>query len=182
VAGLSRLDAIPPLDAGILAACAAIGFFGGRLLRLPAAPLVGPMIASAAVHLSGVTAASPPNEIVNLAQVVMGTAIGCRFAGFDLRRVLGTMAIAGLVTIYMVAMATAFALVLERLTGLPFTALILAFAPGGLAEMTLVSLALGIDTAFVSTHHVFRLLILVLGAPLALMLFERAFGKDGSPG
>jgi hypothetical protein len=78
-------------------------------------------------------------------------------------------------------MATVFALALERLTGLPFTALILAFAPGGLAEMTLVSLALGIDTAFVSTHHLFRMLILVLGAPFALRLFERVFGKDSPP-
>jgi hypothetical protein len=179
VPGLGLLGELALKDAGLLAACAAAGFWGGRLIRLPAAALVGPMALSAAAHLTGVTAASPPNEIVNVAQVVIGTAIGCRFAGFELRKVFATMAIGALVTVYMVAAAVAVALALERLTGLPFTALILAFAPGGLAEMTLVSLALGIDTAFVSTHHLVRMLILVLGAPLAFRLFKGAF-DDGT--
>jgi len=183
VQGLGPLGELALKDAGLLTACAAVGFWGGRLIRLPAAALVGPMALSAAAHLTGVTAASTPNEIVNLAQVVIGTTIGCRFAGFDVRKVFGTMAIGALVTVYMVAAAVVFGLVLERLTGLPFTALILAFAPGGLAEMTLVSLALGIDTAFVSTHHLVRMLILVLGAPLAFRLFKRVFddGKSAPP-
>lgn len=183
VPGLGHLAGLAPTDAGLLAACAFFGYWLGRAFRLPAAALVGPMALSAAAHLTGVTAASPPNEIVNVAQVVIGTTIGCRFAGFELRKVFTTMAVGALVTVYMVVAAVAVALALERLTGLPFAALILAFAPGGLAEMTLVSLALGIDTAFVSTHHLARLLILVLGAPLAFRLFKRVFddGKHAPP-
>ena len=46
-------------------------------------------------------------------------------------------------------------------------ALVLAYAPGGLAEMSLVALALSIDIAFVATHHAFRLFIVLMLAPPA---------------
>ena len=37
---------------------------------------------------------------------------------------------------------------------------------GGLAEMSLIALALGIETAFVATHHVARIGMIVIAAPL----------------
>ena len=43
---------------------------------------------------------------------------------------------------------------------------LLAFAPGGQAEMTVLALIVGADVAFVVAHHVLRLVIVILGAPL----------------
>ena len=51
--------------------------------------------------------------------------------------------------------------------------LFLAFAPGGFAEMSLISLTLGIETAFVSTHHLARLLFVVLATPLFFRFFRK---------
>ena len=59
-----------------------------------------------------------------------------------------------------------FAFALTPLSGIPFPAIVLAFAPGGLAEMSLIALALGIETAFVATHHVARIAMIVIAAPL----------------
>ena len=56
---------------------------------------------------------------------------------------------------------------------LPFAALLLAFVPGGIAEMGLVALALGQDVAFVSTHHVARVVLVIMLAPLAFRLLRR---------
>lgn len=179
---LGTISGLALHDALVLGACAALGFWLGPKLRLPAPALVGPMILSAAAHLAGLTKASPPAEIVNLAQVVMGAGIGCRFVGFDLRRVFGVMAIGAALAVGLLLFATGFALGLEALTDLPFPALLLAFAPGGLAEMTLVSLSLGIDTAFVSVHHLFRMIILVAGAPLAFRLLRRYLVPTPIPG
>ena len=67
--------------------------------------------------------------------------------------------------------------VISELTGLSFAALLLAFAPGGLAEMALISLALGIDTAFVSTHHLIRLSAIMLLAPVFFRILESRFGS-----
>jgi uncharacterized protein len=58
-----------------------------------------------------------------------------------------------------------FAAGLNAALDLPLPGLILALAPGGLAEMSLVALALQVEAAFVSTHHVIRIAMVVLVAP-----------------
>jgi uncharacterized protein len=52
-------------------------------------------------------------------------------------------------------------------SGLPLGLLMLAYAPGGLAEMSIVALALHYEVAFVAAHHVARISVVVLCAPLA---------------
>ncbi|HEU03400.1 MAG TPA: AbrB family transcriptional regulator, partial [Aurantimonas coralicida] len=47
-----------------------VGIALGRWMRLPAPDLMGPMLASAIVHLSGVTEFRPPYELVAMAQLV----------------------------------------------------------------------------------------------------------------
>ena len=175
--GLGALAQLGLFDGAVLVLCAVVGFVAGRRLRLPAAPLLGPMLLSAAAHMAGLTSASPPAEAVNIAQIVLGAGVGTRFVGFEVRKVIGTMARGAAVTALMLALAIGAALGLERLTGLPFTGLILAFAPGGLAEMVLISLALGVDTAFVSVHHIVRMVFLVACAPLLFRLAEKHLAR-----
>ncbi len=40
----------------------------------------------------------------------------------------------------------------------------LAYSPGGLAEMSLVALALQIEVAFVAAHHIIRILFVMMSA------------------
>jgi len=159
---------------------AAAGLLGARLAlrwNFPAAALTGPLIMSAAIHLAGVTAAKPPIEIIAMAQVVVGSAIGARFTGLSLQQVrrialTGIMSSAG-----MVALAVAMGVGLAPLVGVHPVALVLALAPGGLAEMSLVALIMGEDTAFVSTMHIWRITLVIMAAPLVfrwLKLKEKA--------
>ena len=168
--------AIPAFDLGVLTLCGIVGFVAARLLRLPAAALVGPMLASAVVHLAGITESKLPSELIVVAQVVVGTGIGCRFAGVALARVLRAIVAAIGSTVIMLGVGVAFAFALNAMLGLPVAALVLAFAPGGLAEMTLIALALGVDPAFVSTHHVVRIFLGVVLAPRAFRLFAPRLG------
>jgi membrane AbrB-like protein len=128
------------------------------------------MVLSAAVHLAGWSSAKPPAEIVAAAQVVVGASIGCRFAGLtlrDARRIISAGLVSGLL---MVVAAALTAYGLADILGRPADVLALSFAPGGLAEMALIALILGIDTAFVSAMHVMRIAMVVIGAPLAFRL------------
>ncbi len=162
-------------DILILSACAVLGLLAARRLRLPAAPLLGPMVLSAVVHLAGLTGSIPPVEAVAAAQIVLGTAIGCRFAGTATGAVLRAIVLALGALVILLVVAVCFALGLAFATGLAFDALLLAYAPGGLAEMTLIALSKNIDPAFVSAHHVVRIALLVTIAPiLARFLFSRA--------
>ncbi|MAH85048.1 MAG: hypothetical protein CBB68_12440 [Rhodospirillaceae bacterium TMED8] len=173
--GLESLGSLTNLqirDGLILIACA-LGFPLFKFLNFPSAQILGPMVLSAIVHLMGITEAKPPVELVNLAQLVIGTGIGARFAGVSIFRLFKVMMAAAASTIFMVALAAACASGLSHLTGLPFHAIWLAFAPGGVAEMTLISLSMGIDVAFVSTHHVIRVTFMVIAAPYVFLILQK---------
>ncbi|MCR9071291.1 MAG: AbrB family transcriptional regulator [Alphaproteobacteria bacterium] len=168
---------LAPVDWALLAGCAVVGAIVGKLLRIPAAFLVGPMAVSGVIHLAGFTEASPPSLLVACAQVVMGSGIGCRFAGTPVREIARIVKISIGSTAILMVSGVLFGLALESLTGVPWFILVLAYAPGGLAEMSLIALALGRDVAFVATHHIFRIGFIVILAPAAFRLMRRG-AKD----
>lgn len=149
------------------------GFFGARLLRLPAYALVGPMTLSAGLHVLGVTASKPPAELVAVAQIVVGSMIGARFTGLPLKLVLRGIALAIGATGVLLIVAVGFGTAVEATADMPFGSALLAFAPGGLAEMSLIALAQGVDAAYVSSHHVVRIFMIVVAAPLVFRLLGR---------
>ncbi len=171
VVGLFSIDLA---DYGVLGACAVLGALAAARLGLPAATVLGPMILSAIVHLAGVTDSSPPTLIVSAAQVVVGATLGCRFVGFPLGLAGRTIGHGAVVGFAMILITFAFSLLMARITGLPIAAIILGYAPGGLAEMSLVAIALSVDAAFVATHHIVRIILVVTCAPL---IFSRLGGR-----
>jgi hypothetical protein len=156
-----------------LVAAAAAGMPIAAVLRLPVPALLGPLFLSAAIHIAGLTEGQPPGLLVAAAQVVVGAAIGCRFAGVPAIRIAKVAGLALGLTALMLALDVAAALVLHRMTGIGMPALVLAYSPGGFAEMSLVALALDIDTAFVATHQIARIVMVVMLAPLAFRLLRR---------
>ena len=160
------------IDLLALVACALIGYPAAKALRVPAAQLVGPLVLSAALHLSGVVAAHPPGELIAAAQVVLGAAIGARFVGMAFRKLRRVMLLAALVAVAMVLVAAGAAYGLAAATDLSGSALFLALAPGGLAEMSLMALSFGSAAAFVSTHHVARIILIVIAGPLVFRLAQ----------
>ena len=163
---------IPLADLALLSSCA-LGAVVARWLRLPAYMLLGPMLVSAAIHLGGLTTGKPPGVLIAAAQIVVGAALGSRFSGVRIARIAHTLVIASALTLMLLMITLAFSLVLNWITGIPLPALILAFSPGGLAEMSLVALALGVDAAFVSTHHIVRIVLIVSLVPLTFRAFRR---------
>ena len=156
-----------------LLVCAVVGSRMGRLLRLPAKDLMGPMLLSAILHVGGLTEFTPPTEIVNLAQLIIGTVLGVRFVGVAPRLIGRMLAIAFGMTVIMIGIVFITAIAVGATTGIPLATLVLAYAPGGLAEMSLVALALNADVAFVATHHLARILLVMLGAAPIYALLVR---------
>jgi membrane AbrB-like protein len=152
-------------DYAVLIACGVIGAVVGRLLRLPAAFMMGPLLMSAIAHLAGLTNSKPPGELVAAAQVVMGCGIGCRFVGAAIDQLHKEISASVGAAVLLIACAVAFAEITHALTGLNLDATVLSYAPGGFAEMSLIGLALGVEVAMVATHHLFRLFLIVLTSP-----------------
>jgi membrane AbrB-like protein len=164
---------ISPLDWTLLVACGLLGTVLGKRLRLPAPFLTGSMALSALIHVAGLTAFRVPPLLVLLAQIGIGSGLGARFAGVR-PRTLGRIVFVGTGAALMMLANTALcSVVVGAVTGLPVAALLLAYAPGGLAEMSIVALSLGIDAPFVSTHQLTRILLVIFIAPLFFRLLPR---------
>jgi uncharacterized protein len=164
--------ALGAFDAVVLAASAIVGAVLGQKLRLPAPTFLGPLILSAAAHLAGVTESAPPTVLVNAAQVALGTILGCRFLGIPPRAVLRAGALCLGATVLTLGLAGLAALAMNRWADVGLDQGILALAPGGLTEMGLIALAINADVAFVALHHVARILIVIVVAPVLFQVFR----------
>ena len=177
-AGSVSITNAPLSTWGWLIGCAVVGVYVGRLLRLPASVLLGPMLASALVHLSGLSDFKPPFEVINVAQLVLGVVIGCRFAGTASATVMRILALSVGSTIILLCWMTGFAYVVSRFSSYDMESLVLAYSPGGLAEMSLIAVSLHAEVAFVAAHHVVRVFLVMISAPL---LFKIIGQPAGSP-
>jgi uncharacterized protein len=161
-----------------LVGCGLAGAFLGRALKLPAQNLLGPMIVSAAVHLAGWSDFKPPFEIVNAAQLVLGVTIGCRFAGTAARTVLRIIALSLGSTVILLFWTALLAALVSQVSGFSAVTLVLAYSPGGLAEMSLIALALNMEVAFVAAHHIIRIFVVMVAAAPVYGMIDR-FGMRG---
>jgi membrane AbrB-like protein len=146
------------------ATAAGAGLVLGRLARLPAYFLLGPMLASAALHASGATDFTLPTIPLSTAQVVVGATVGCRFAGTAPRLVMKVLMTSVGATTPLLCLTFGFSAAVGALSGDPIEVLLLAYSPGGLAEMSLVALSLELEVAFVVCHHIARVFMVIASA------------------
>lgn len=153
-------------DAGLLVLAALAGVALGRSLRFPGWIITGPLTASALLHGLGVVQGVPPGWLISAVQVVLGAGLGARFVGIEARMLRQAAILALINGVAALLLALAFAVTLHALVGEPVAAVFLAFAPGGLAEMSLIALSLKMSAIYVTAHHVLRIVLAVSFAKL----------------
>jgi membrane AbrB-like protein len=152
-----------------------IGSIAARPLRIPAPTLLGPLLLTCVLVLSG---AIGDTQVPELAREVAFALIGLRIGlGFDreaLRRIAET---AWLVAIAMLALLLAcFVLgwVLELTAGVSLLDGYLATTPGGLYAVLPIAYGAGADTTFVLAVQGLRLLGMIIAAPAVVRFLLRA--------
>ncbi|MEM0922625.1 MAG: AbrB family transcriptional regulator [Pseudomonadota bacterium] len=172
------LTTVPLHEIALMVACALIGWQGGRRIGLFGAAILGPLIVTAAITLAGFLGNRPPAEAIWAAQFFIGMGIGSQYTGITLAELRRDIA-AGVGFCLVLIVLTLIMVEAVYVTGLaPGMEALLAFAPGGQAELTVLALIVGADIAFVVAHHVVRLFLVILGAPIAI----RAFGPARTGG
>lgn len=181
-AGLTGAVGAPALDLpwqelALMAAAAVIGWKGAERVGLFGASILGPMILTAALSLGGLIHNRPPAEAILAAQLFIGLGIGVQYVGVTLRE-LRSFILSGLAYVALLAALAALFTEIVTLTGLaqPVEGF-LAFAPGGQAEMTVLALVAGADLGFVILHHLTRIVVVILGAPVAARLMGVGSGR-----
>ena len=164
---------------GITAMLAA-GAAGGlllRYLRVPNGFTIGALSVSVGFTVAGASWSSMPSTLSNVGQLLIGCALGSRFERDFLHR--APRFLAALFTSIVAAMliSVALGLTLAWAMGTAWPTMVLATAPGGIAEMAITAKVLRLGVPIVTAFHVTRMVVLVtLTAPayrLALRLARR---------
>ncbi len=161
-AGVAMGQPFSPLSLVLIALVAAAGLLLANRIKLPASHLIGPLVLSGGLTLTGLVDLHLPNWLIAAAQVVVGTSLGLRFKGVSLRLLRRSVGLAFLSVSFMLILGAILSAILAQLTGIPVLHLIISFAPGGVTEMSLIALSLAANPALVSLHHVLRILMTVV--------------------
>lgn len=142
---------------------------------VPAAFFLAGILLSGGLHVSELVQGRMPLPVVFVGFVMIGCVIGARFAVIPPGALGRYWSASVVVVVAATALAALSALGVARSLGLPFGQVWVAFAPGGVEAMAAMALSLGYDPAFVATHHLVRILFLILVLPIIV----RMAGKRG---
>ncbi|MEZ5797905.1 MAG: AbrB family transcriptional regulator [Paracoccaceae bacterium] len=175
---LTRPPGQPAADVGwqqiaILMVAGLVGWKLAERVRLFGASILGPMILAAVLSLSGIVTTRPPTEMIWAAQLFIGLSVGVKYTGITAREIRIDVG-AGLAYAALLSLVSLAFIEVLTLTGLaPGEEAFLSFLPGGQAEMVVIAILAGADLAFVVSHHLLRLILVILCAPIAARLFDR---------
>ncbi|MEN3794075.1 AbrB family transcriptional regulator [Fulvimarina sp. MAC3] len=161
-----------PVSFALIAASACLGALGAKL-RVPAAYLLAGVLLSGVGHGIGLLEGRPATILTFIGFSLAGAVIGSRFAKITLAEV-RTLGISGLVaTGVAIGLSGLISFAMAALLELPFGQVWVSYAPGGVEGMSAMALSLGYDPAYVATHHIFRLLLIIALLPLFLRSSKR---------
>lgn len=176
---LASLDWHNDTSPWLLAGLVIIGFVAAERLKMAGGHVIVPMIMTTILALFTDVSMDPPAIVKTVALLVFGMVIGCEVANGPRNRYTQLFTTSSLFTIVIMAMAAMFSLLLVQVVDQPFLVLFLALAPGGIAEVSLVALALGLDAGMVALVHSCRFIYIITAGPVGLRLLQRG-SKDSS--
>ncbi len=159
-------------DMFILIGLGIIGVYLAKKLKISAPFIIGPMIVSMIAHISGWVTAHPPDEVIKLVQVILGTSIGFVFKGVPVKEILTTILSTLGYFLILIVVCSFFTFIVYSITDFDLLSILLAFSPGGQAEINLIAIIVSVNLPYVALHHVLRLFLVMGIAPLFAKRFK----------
>ena len=175
-----------PFNLPILVIWLAAGFAIGEIserMRLHNGYMMMPIFLGAALTIGGVELSSVPSWMTDFAQLMFGLILGERYerAFFARHRLFIPFALIN--SVFILVASIAVALGLAWAFDLSAATMIIATAPGGLAEMAITAQALQVGVPMVIAFHLFRIVIVNMGTQFiynGFMLLRSRFRKAGA--
>ncbi|WP_235890772.1 AbrB family transcriptional regulator [Pararhizobium mangrovi] len=180
-AGAPWLEAVAPGALAQTIALAAFGSWLGHLSRIPAGPLILPLIVGAVLHVSGIATFALPLWLLAPCYAVLGWRIGLSFdrailhhARHAFPRILASILV-------LLVFCGGLAVLLNRALGIdPLTAY-LATSPGGMDSVAIIAASSNVDLPFVMTLQAVRFfMVLICGPTIARYAARRAMANEAS--
>jgi membrane AbrB-like protein len=147
----------------VLMAATAAGAAVANWLRLPVAFVLGSLAVAIPLTAAEFNLSAMPSGISNAGQCLLGCALGARFHPDFRRDAKRFVAAVVVVVVAMMAASAIFGWGLAALSGRSVATLVLATAPGGMAEMCVTAKVLQLGVPLVTSFHVLRIVVLVIG-------------------
>ena len=153
---------------------ARLGLVAGERLGLPAGAVIGPMLLSAIVTMSGLTGGfAPAGPLRGFLFAMIGIEAGLRFRRDTIRAIRAMLPAVFLSILGLSAVVGLLAFGLARLTGIPFLDAYLATTPGGINAVLATAESGNANLALVSGVQSLRLFVMVLLLPLVKLWADR---------
>jgi len=167
------------LNAGILlfaVVCVAAALLANAI-RFPSAYLLGPMISTAALHLSGVNSPALPMEAMDAAQYLVGTYVGLLLKPEELRNKTRIITLALLSGIALIAGSLGLSILLTKLHDVSPATSFLSLAPGGMDQMGIIANEINADISIVTVYQIFRTWFIYFAVPPLLRITFRTLER-----
>jgi hypothetical protein len=151
-----------PLGLAVLAAITGGGAIVLLRLNAPNVFMIGPLLMAAAVTAGGITLSALPTAVVNAGQLLIGAALGVRFAPEFFRAAPRWLSAVALVTLGYLGLAALFGGWLAGHAGLATATAVVATTPGGIGEMAITAKVLKLGAPVVTAFHGVRMVLVVL--------------------
>jgi membrane AbrB-like protein len=150
-------------SAGLLAllACTLAGSLVLQRTGLPNAFVLGALAVAIPLTVAEVNLSAVPRWATNIAQLLLGCALGARFEQSFLRRAPRFVSAVILSVALAMLISVLFAFIASALIDLHPATLVLATAPGGIAEMSITAKVLDLGVPVVTAFHVTRVAVLL---------------------
>ena len=159
------------MNSGSLVVLCLLSIIGGLLLKVlnfPAPFLIGAMLISALSHGTNLTPGYVPNLLEGIAFAILGTVIGARFVGVEMKSLKSCLVSGLTITLAGVFICFLATSIIYKITGIPIIHIFIAIAPGGLETMVAMGGLVDAEPTYVAFHHVMRLFFIALLIPIVL--------------
>ena len=155
----------------ILAFCGICGWRLAKAIGLFGASILGPLILASLASLAGLLNTRPPAEAIWAAQYFIALGIGVKYVGIT-HHELRNDVVAGIGFCVLLLLLCSVIMLGVISFGLASTLeTILSFTPGGQAELVVLALVAGADVGFIVAHQLFRIIFVIIGAPIMARIF-----------
>ena len=156
----AQLEVNPARLFGLLAVTAAAGWALTRF-RMPNAWMLGPLFVTISLTVAEVPLSAVPTALTNIAQLLIGCALGSRFEREFLRSAPRFIAMVCVSVVLAIVLSALFGWGIAAVGAIAIPTMVLATAPGGITEMCITAKVLQLGVPVVTAAHVTRVIILV---------------------
>ena len=159
-----------------LVACVIFAVVGNKI-RFPTAYLLGPVIGTSLLQLTGLDGPQLPMVLTSLAQLMIGTHIGLILDTAQIQRKKWAFSLAISSGLLLMGGSILFSILLVTLHDVSKATALLSLAPGGMDQMGIIAHEIKADLSIVSGYQLFRTFFIFFAVPpmfkLLLKVMER---------